>query len=631
MKSKTHIMVLLTLTMIGFSLFSSINLMVMGAIPQSSIPTMEDNPNINESLINGQFTWNVKRSLGIYASNGYHADDQIRMKLDDNFQDEKQASEYYATIETKSWFNNSWYTEPDVETTDPYIIPRLWGQKTADIIVNELAPIWYKHPDLLTLALGDNVDYIEQISIRDLNYFDLVNDSVNQAEDLLRDGNLIYASYGNYGLKVIGSIFPEFLSFEKSFLPSSADGHYYTSTIIDDFLYVAAGSIGIDIYDIALYDNIHYIDSEDSNSNVYDLESYDDYLYVVSEDGLSIFQKEFDGTLTNISEITGSIELVSIVEDLMYLGLKDSSIQIYDLTDPEDPSEIGSITTENIPNQITVEGDEMFVAEGIAGFEIYDVSVPSAINKISTYNSVSAFDFDIINNYAYVANESSLNVLSIANLSDISILKSMNVQGSPKNFIIDGEYGFLASYNAGVYSFSVGDLSISSNYKLDHLYVEIDDFTISGQDWVNIINIIGDYAWDEIYDDYIEFFELSLISHYTDLRYDSIWYNGNYITVVVIDVVLDEDNYDHLVYSREEGLLLSRETQVNILNGSGINLPLRGNLDIELIDMGDFNLAVSPWHYIIYFAISVVSIIILVTIISVLVSRRQKRLQNLDY
>lgn len=140
---------------------------------------------------------------------------------------------------------------------------------------------------------------------------------------------------------------------------------------------------------------------------------------------------------------------------------------------------------------------------------------------------------------------------------------------------------------------------------------------------------------DEEYAPDIKIYTTVVLSNYADeifttSKYDLEWQFSRYLTVTTFKITFDDKNFEIYRYTREEGILLSRETEINIENGTSINQPLTGSFRLVLIDFNK-ELRVSFYHYLIWFGIVFGSIMVAVLVISQLVAWRQRKLRMLDY
>ncbi len=166
------------------------------------------------------------------------------------------------------------------------------------------------------------------------------------------------------------------------------------------------------------------------------------------------------------------------------------------------------------------------------------------------------------------------------------------------------------------------------------------------QDFANYVNL-NDEQWGELILNYFnsisgfwtspEAIEIAAFAYqmlatytYTLFNYSTIWYSNELIDVVTITVSLDAQNYDIMTYSRGEGILLSRNTNIFIDNGSNFGNPLTGSFEVNLVNYSG-TLQTTWLTYLIWFFIILGIVLFAIIAIAIAVSRHQKKLRELDY
>jgi len=114
------------------------------------------------------------------------------------------------------------------------------------------------------------------------------------------------------------------------------------------------------------------------NTSINDIILYGDYCYIAGYYGLNIIDFT-DPENPQLHEVTTDEQLVNpyLDEDRLFVCY-ENIIRIYDLSDPVNPVQIGSITENFNVHDITVNGDTLFAVCGGADYlHIYDISDPS--------------------------------------------------------------------------------------------------------------------------------------------------------------------------------------------------------------------------------------------------------------
>ncbi|MHA1340138.1 MAG: hypothetical protein ACTSRZ_10300 [Promethearchaeota archaeon] len=112
------------------------------------------------------------------------------------------------------------------------------------------------------------------------------------------------------------------------------------------------------------------------------------------------------------------------------------------------------------------------------------------------------------------------------------------------------------------------------------------------------------------------------------IDYKDEFFMGKFINTVNIIFYFNETNYDKIKYSRSEGILLRREIKIDSINNDGQEV--KGEFLIELVDYSG-ELEVSFWYWIFIIGIVSASVFFGLLTISILISRRQRRLKSIDY
>ncbi|MBD3350462.1 MAG: hypothetical protein GF364_03150, partial [Candidatus Lokiarchaeota archaeon] len=82
------------------------------------------------------------------------------------------------------------------------------------------------------------------------------------------------------------------------------------------------------------------------------------------------------------------------------------------------------------------------------------------------------------------------------------------------------------------------------------------------------------------------------LQYFLNITFTNEFYKGKFISIVNIQIKLNDTNYDLIRYTRGEGMLISRETHVNCTNDQGNHI--EGIFKIDLTDYS-VNLVVSAW------------------------------------
>ncbi len=137
---------------------------------------------------------------------------------------------------------------------------------------------------------------------------------------------------------------------------------------------------------------------------------------------------------------------IEIHGDLAFLAAA-YSIKIINISNPLNPLSLTSLSTSyNVPSNIHVEGNLLYISEGNAGVEIFDISDiynPILLEKYDTPGYT--YDTEISGNYMYIADgEWGIQCKKISELIQPTFLDDIDIPNG-NNLIVDGDYAFLAT------------------------------------------------------------------------------------------------------------------------------------------------------------------------------------------
>jgi len=131
------------------------------------------------------------------------------------------------------------------------------------------------------------------------------------------------------------------------------------------------------------------------------------------------------------------------------------------------PHPVGSCDTPDWANKLVVGGNYAYVADGMGGVHVIDISNPGdphIVGSCPVFGSVEMIA--LANSYVYVGNAqgNTFYVINVANPTNPHIVGSCNLEGfSPHSIALKGNYAFVECYWGGV---RVIDISIPTNPQL---------------------------------------------------------------------------------------------------------------------------------------------------------------------
>lgn len=261
---------------------------------------------------------------------------------------------------------------------------------------------------------------------------------------IVRD-NLAFVAERGAGIEIIDITNPDSLALADEIIDYYDEVSYFTDMEIDgNYLYTAAGKSGLTIFNISdIYNTFLPV------SFLPDIFNVTDFLTLDVDNNLVYLDNDRKGfSIIDVSDVTDpqilstvTIETdskeIAISGDYAYLIGYLTGIMVYDVSDPSNPIEVNSYDFEasigNIRAQdIKIVGNSAFVALGLFGFAIFDISNPLSISLLGYNSDVKSYGVDVFDDYSYVTIRDDIKldygitVLDTSNVSDISEISYYN-------------------------------------------------------------------------------------------------------------------------------------------------------------------------------------------------------------
>jgi hypothetical protein len=177
--------------------------------------------------------------------------------------------------------------------------------------------------------------------------------------------------------------------------------------------------------------------------------------------------------------LPGMVWDIAVDNGLIYVAVGSSGLHILDLSNPNNPREVGSVDTEHSTDQILIHNQIAFVAEHTGNdlnhpymtrlLDIIDPVNPSEITRLDGHI------MDIQGNYAYIDQDEGMIIMDISDPRSVRMIANTGLDGVGA---ISGQYAYtidVISDTLGVIDITdpgkpqeLGDLIIENDY-LDHL------------------------------------------------------------------------------------------------------------------------------------------------------------------
>ncbi len=354
-----------------------------------------------------------------------------------------------------------------------------------------------------------------------------------------RSRNLLFVGCDT-GVHILNTEDPDYLRPVAQIDTLDQAGHVY-DLFYDDYLYIAGYNAGLLIYDVSDPYSPHiigsYVDDGVLDHNITFAESVfvsGDYAYVCGTRGMHIIDvgDPFAPEWTGKGDLSGAAEDVFVSGNYAYVAHGTSELRIYNIQNPaspgspvvfpgtasgasytdvfvkngvayliksggelitvnvSDPSAPASMDTRSLPGaaSIHVSGSYAFVAGGINGLYILNISNPSAIGDPVIHDTAgSAFDALAVGADVYIAdNTEGVSRINAADpLSPLDVNR-YNTLINTENLFVSGSYAYIADQRTGL---RIVDLGVPS------MPVEIGYYRFPDGGTASGVHVSGDYAY----------------------------------------------------------------------------------------------------------------------------------------
>ncbi|MCP4545287.1 MAG: T9SS type A sorting domain-containing protein [bacterium] len=167
----------------------------------------------------------------------------------------------------------------------------------------------------------------------------------------------------------------------------------------------------------------------------------------------------FTSTLTGLIDTPFDAVSVAVAGDLAYIADGVGGLQVIDITDPANPVQIGALDTAGAALDIALAGDIACVAAGEAGLQIIDITTPGTPLLIDTCDTPSsAQGVAIAGDLVLVADDDrGLQIIDITDPAHPAIIGAINTPDSALDIAVAGNYALIADGDSGLQVIDITD------------------------------------------------------------------------------------------------------------------------------------------------------------------------------
>src|SRR4030095_5070909 len=249
---------------------------------------------------------------------------------------------------------------------------------------------------------------------------------------------------------------------------ASTTGVYVLPINFRNYAFIADGTNGMQVIDITQVNALDSVASYNTNGTANDITiaNVNNNYYAFISDYTSGYvivnvSNPLSPLLTSIVSITGDFTITSYVDaanERAYVGCASGQVYIFDLSQlPSQPVLINSFMAGGTNNGIYFSANNLYLAQGGIGFEIYDVSNPMSPVLKSAYNTPGVASDVIVNaNYAFVADSyNGMLIFNVTNPSSPALLSNFPAKGQILGLTLNNNSVYAADNTYGIQTANV--------------------------------------------------------------------------------------------------------------------------------------------------------------------------------
>jgi hypothetical protein len=107
-------------------------------------------------------------------------------------------------------------------------------------------------------------------------------------------------------------------------------------------------------------------------------------LYEGGTTGLAVLDVSGSGSPTQVSSSSMNVSALAASNSLLLIGTGDNHLVVDNISQPQSPSQLSSVSLPSLPYQIAMSGNLALLADGAGGLLVYNISTPSSPQLVSS-------------------------------------------------------------------------------------------------------------------------------------------------------------------------------------------------------------------------------------------------------
>ena len=293
--------------------------------------------------------------------------------------------------------------------------------------------------------------------------FELTNlgafDTPNYAHRTLVFGDYLFVADGSSGIQIYNISDPVFPTPAGSY---DTPDYAYDIKIEGDLAFVADRNSGLLVLDISNPTSPAPLGSYNTPSYALNVAVSGNYVYVANA-GTGLYVIDVSAPAAPV--LATSIPIPGIAHDLiidgdyMYIACDAAGAVAVNISSPSAPVIIDTFDTAGTAYAIALEGDRIFIADWAFGVQVVDVSDPDSLWLIGTYDTPgAAYGIAIDGTNLYVADgPNGFQVYDVSNPATLVLRHQIDTPSNAKGIDLNGDIAWIADGSSGIRSVRIAD------------------------------------------------------------------------------------------------------------------------------------------------------------------------------
>lgn len=149
---------------------------------------------------------------------------------------------------------------------------------------------------------------------------------------------------------------------------------------------------------------------------------------------------------------SGEINDIYLMDGTAYVIDQDDGLEIVDISDPTNLTKLGSFNYGSVGyhTDVIVQDNIAYLADQDKGLYIVDVTDPTNILELFHYEGSGMGWMDIYNDFLYIPNQQNLLLFNISNPESPDLLQEVNIDGNPFVITIKDDIACVSTSNEGI-------------------------------------------------------------------------------------------------------------------------------------------------------------------------------------